>query len=714
MDGIAVREDGVDVSAMSGALRADASGWEVAVDVGGTFVDVIAVSPDGVVHASKHARRGAAPAEAVLAAVDTVASVQGFRGADVTRWLHGTTIATNLLLEQDAAPVGVLVPRGFADVLTLGRQSRRDLYASHVGVQTPVDLMPEDLRVEIDGRLGADGREVEPLTRSSVVDALSALHAAGVRSVAICLLFSHCNPAHERQVAAWCAEWSPALQVSLSSDVDPRPREFERWLTTAMDAYVKPGVSAYLQALKAGLAQRGYPAPWVMRSFGGIAPVDDCAALPIALAMSGPAAAVNGVARMIDPATAASAAISIDIGGTSSDLSLLEQGAARYTQALAVGHLDLRVRSLDIVSIPLGGGSIVRVNAAGALRIGPDSAGARPGPAAYAQGGTLATVTDCLVVLGLLPERLASGLMLDRGKAEAAVNDSVAAPLGLSITAAAAAALAVANASLAEAIKRTAFAAGVNPREVTLVAAGGGGGLHVAEAAALVGARRVVVPPLPGVAAAYGLLRSPRIAMKEAAMSGVLDDEDVLPAVEALLRELTAALPAGSAAGHSERVVDSFIDVGYLGQEFALEVAYTPGVDTAATLAARFDHVHTRVRGQAFSGGHRVHAVRAVARWAPAARSLTLTTKAHAGRASGNSLISSTGLPRAEGSPVSDTLSLQLPGVPSCAVFARAALAAHDTGIGPALVTALDTTIWIPPSWRWTVDDDGVLILEAP
>ncbi|WP_420224618.1 hydantoinase/oxoprolinase family protein [Pigmentiphaga litoralis] len=476
MDGIASRADGVDGEARSGALPANARGWEVAVDVGGTFVDVIAVSPDGVVHPSKHARRGAAPAEAVLAAVDAVASVQGFCGADVTRWLHGTTLATNLLLEQDAAPIGVLVPRGFADVLTLGRQSRRDVYASHVGVQTPVDLIPEDLRIEIDGRLDARGIEIEPLTRSSVAQALAALHAAGVRSVAICLLFSHRNPAHERQVAAWCAELSPALQVSLSSDVDPRPREFERWLTTAMDAYVKPGVSAYLQALKAGLAERGYPAPWVMRSFGGIAPVDECAALPIALAMSGPAAAVNGVARMIDPATSASVAISIDIGGTTSDLSLLEQGAARYTQALAVGQLDLRVRSLDIVSIAMGGGSIVRVTTAGALRIGPDSAGARPGPAAYGQGGQLATVTDCLVVLGRLPERLASGLMLDRGKAEAAVNESVAAPLGLSVAAAAAAALAVANASLAEAIKRTAFAAGVNPREVTLVAAGGGGG----------------------------------------------------------------------------------------------------------------------------------------------------------------------------------------------------------------------------------------------
>ena len=246
-------------------------------------------------------------------------------------------------------------------------------------------------------------------------------------------------------------------------------------------------------------------------------------------------------------------------------------------------------------------------------------------------------------------------------------------------------------------------------------------------------------------------------------MSGVLDDEDVLPAVEALLRELTAALPAGNTAdhisanaagstadhmagniaGHADRFVDSFIDVGYLGQEFALEVAYTPGVDTAATLAARFDNVHTRVRGQAFSGGHRVHAVRAVARWTPLARSLTLATKAHAGEVSGNSLISSTGLHSAWRGAVSagvredgcdvdvhaerddrdlnasapgprQTLSLQLPGVPSCAVFARAELAARDTGTGPALVTALDTTIWIPPSWRWTVDDDGVLILEAP
>ena len=667
--------------------------WEVAVDVGGTFVDVVALSPDGRVHASKHSRRAVLPEDAVLHAVDAVADQLGFTSGQVGRWLHGTTIATNILLERRASPVGVITNRGFSDVLTLGRQNRRDLYARQVVSQTPSDLMPEAMRVEIDGRLDAAGVECEPLSRASVVAALAVLHGAGVRSAAICLLFSHRNDAHERQVLDWCSELAPDMQLSLSSAVDPRAREFERWLTTALDAYVKPGVAAYLHAFSAGLAERGYQAPLIMRSSGGVAPMADCTRMPIALAMSGPAAAVNGVASMLDPVTLRGAAISIDIGGTSSDLSLLDGGQARFTQELQVGELGLRMRSLDIVSIPLGGGSIVRVNAAGAIRIGPDSAGAQPGPAAYGRGGELATITDCLVVLGLLPQTLASGLLLDRRLACAAVEAALGQPLAMTAEAAALTALRVANAQLGEAVKQTAFAAGFDTRELVLVAAGGGGGMHVAEAAERVGVRRVVVPALPGVAAAYGLLRSAQTAVRERAVLSALDDEG-LAGVRMAAAELADAATMVVSGSYQAQEISFFLDVGYLGQEFTLEVPFYPDRDTGVEIGQRFDDVHTKIRGQAFQSGHSVRAVRAVASCAPLARRRDLHP------------------PAMEGMALVASQPLYLPDHSSCPVCSRASLAPGAMGQGPMVVISTDSTVWVPPAWDWQVTDDRVLVLE--
>ncbi|MBX6317104.1 hydantoinase/oxoprolinase family protein [Pigmentiphaga sp.] len=674
------------------AYDRDTRRWEVGIDVGGTFVDVVAVAPDGAVHASKHSRRAGEPAQAVLQALDEVSGTLGFQPSEVGRILHGTTIATNILLERSEPPVAVIVNRGFADVLTLGRQNRRDLYAPWVPCQAPVSLVPDALRFEIGGRIDAAGQECEPLNEAEVRGAAQAMREAGVRSAAVCLLFSHCNPAHERQVRAWCEDTAPEIAISLSSEVDPRPREFERWLTAAMDAYVKIGVTDYLRRFQDGLRQRGYVPALVMRSQGGVATLDACLRKPLTLAMSGPAAAVQGVAGMLDETSLAGDALSLDIGGTTSDLSLIQGGRTRYTLELGVGDMSLRMRSVDVLSVAVGGGSYVSVHAGGGIRVGPESAGARPGPVAYGRGGVRVTVTDCLLVLGLLPERLAGGLALDREAAAAAIEASLARPLGLSVEAAAHAAVHVANGALAEAVKRAAFAVGSDPRKLTLVAAGGGGAMHAAEVARMAGIARVAVPALPGVAAAYGLLRSDWTDVVEQALDLPLAD-DAWQQLGSVARRLAEVLRAPDVVSYGELSHAFFLDVGYAGQEFALEVPFELAHDSAADIARRFDDEHARIRGQAFSAPHRVRGMRLVARRAPSSA---------AGEAR----------PVATGGQLERERTLRLPQVASCLVHQRAELAVGQEESGPAIIMSGDSTAWVPPGWRWRVDSSRALIME--
>jgi N-methylhydantoinase A/oxoprolinase/acetone carboxylase beta subunit len=384
--------------------------------------------------------------------------------------------------------------------------------------------------------------------------------------------------------------------------VDPRPREYERALTAALDAYVKAAVAGYLEALAKGVMERGYPAPLLMQAIGGVAPIRACVERPLALAMSGPAAAVSGACALLDAQTRAGLAVTMDVGGTTTDLALLEAGTQRFAEELQIGDLLLRLRSVEVTSIAVGGGSVVRVNDAGGLRVGAESTGAFPGPAAFARGGSHATLADAFVVAGLLPATLAGGLRLDRPLAAAAVRREAAEPLGATLEQAAWSIIEVANAQLAEAVKQVALARGHDPRDATLVAAGGGGGLHAAEVATRVGMRRVLIPPGTGVIAAYGLLSCPALTLLERALDLPLESSGLAPAIRGLLDEASRAKPLD---GYGAQALEAFVDVCYAGQEFSLEVPCDPGVDTAQQLANRFDEEHRRIRGQAFEGQRR-------------------------------------------------------------------------------------------------------------
>ena len=639
--------------------------WAIGIDMGGTFIDVVACSSDGELRSLKHPRDAGHLVQPILQAVQRMLDDSGIATTQVARIVHGSTVVTNLLLEQTDGPVAVLTNTGMRDILALARQDRRDLYTAAVLPPTPERrLFPAAQRFEIAGRVDAQGGEIEALDREQVIALAHRITAAGLRSVAVCLLFSHLRPAHERQVRAWLLDVEPALMVSLSSEVDPKPREFERFLATAFDAYSKPMVQQYLQALGSALAERGLPAPALMRSEGGIAPWQVAVQRPIGLAMSGPCAALQGVAASLPDSDAAQVVMSIDVGGTSTDIGILEAGRPLFTDTLLCEDLTLRLRCADVESLSIGGGSLASVNAGGGLRLGPRSQGAWPGPAAYGLGGSNATLTDALLLLGRLPRQLAGGVVLDAALAEAAVTRDIAQPLGISAIDAAQAVVATAATAMAESVKMRAFQRDIHPADCLLVAAGGGGAQHVAEVAELAGVSRVRVIAHAGVVAALGLLASPPTQTVEKACALPLD-ADGLAALVALRDDLQPTQACES--------IRWSLEILHKGQGSPVEVAWWPD-DDLATLQARFAARYEALRGQ-----------------------MPARSDAQVGLLRG---VFEQAVPQ--------------PGVNAHHLRPDPALWANcpTEGQGPQALFAATTTVWVPAGWRWAQAADGSLLLS--
>lgn len=644
--------------------------WAIGVDMGGTFIDVVAVADDGRLASLKHPREKGQLAQPVLAAIDRLCVLHGIAPAEVARIVHGSTVVTNLLLEQNARPVAVLTTAGMRDVLALARQDRRDLYAPVIVAPTPEEkLFPRHLRFEIGGRIDAQGLEASPLSTDGFDDIVEAIDAAGVRAVAICLLFAHRNPAHELQLRSMLLARLPDMRVSLSSEVDPKPREFERFLTTAVDAYCKPMVSDYMRELADALTARGLPAPFLMRSEGGIGAWHDVAARPVGLAMSGPCAALQGIATSLaGQSELPSALIALDVGGTSTDIGLIEDGCPSFGELLHCADLTLRLRCADVESLSVGGGSIVRVLAGGALRLGPRSQGAWPGPAAHGLGGDSATLTDALCVLGRLPATLAGGVALDRAAADAVITRDVAEPLGISTMDAATAVVRTAASAMAEALKTRSFQRGLDPAEALLIAAGGGGAQHAAEVAALAGIAQVRVLPHAGVVAALGMLCAPVTHTVERVCEWPLDAAG-LDRLRTVADTLTPAEPCEAAQWS--------VALCHAGQEFPIDVDWSLATDGVAELHARFAQRHLQLRGAATTGHTvQVRLLRAVFEQSLPQPAPVLGTHRRDATAPG----------------------------------AWADLPVQ--GDGPKALFAAMTTVWVPQGWRWTRLPDDSLALD--
>jgi N-methylhydantoinase A len=485
--------------------------YRIGVDVGGTFTDLVAVDDCGRTTLAKVASTPADPSEGVMAGLHLLAQLLG---CDLTgllaateRIVHGTTVATNALIERKGARLGLLTTAGHRDIVEMREGLKDDRY--NLRQPPPEPLVPRRLRLGVDERLRADGRVERPLDRESLQRAIAILEREGVEAVAVAYLHAWRDPAHERATRAALARALPGLYVSLSSEVLPQIKEFERVSTTIVNAYVGPALSRYLDRLERRLEEAGYRGPTlIIQSHGGVMPIAAAGRLAAGAVLSGPAGGIAGAlhaARLLGEADL----IPFDMGGTSTDISLIVAGQPSLAQGRKIAGERLALSSLDIVSIGAGGGSIARVDRGGILHVGPDSAGAVPGPACYGAGGEAATVTDANLVLGYLdPARFLGGRRsLDRAAAERAV-DRIAAALGVERIAAARGIHRLVNTTMAEGVRLVSVRRGVDPRRFALFAFGGAAGLHATDIARQLDLRRVIVPRVAAVLSAWGMLAS--------------------------------------------------------------------------------------------------------------------------------------------------------------------------------------------------------------
>jgi N-methylhydantoinase A len=683
----------------------------IGVDIGGTFTDAVAVDDAGRTWTAK-VPSTPDPAEGFFAALAALGGAPPPAGpppsgsadapgpaAAAAFVVHGTTVATNALLQGQGARTALVTNRGFRDILEIGFQNRPDLYDIRVHRSRP--LVPRELCFEIAGRMGPDGREEEPLDPAEVEALAARLVALRIEAVAVCLLHAYRNDAHEQAVASILRRRLTATVVA-SAEVCREFREYPRASTAVINAVVAPVVGRYLDRVGD---------VYVMQSNGGMLAASAARRRPAFMVESGPAAAVMAAAyraRLLG----ISRALALDIGGTTAKVALILDGepaiapeievGARHGAPSRLGHgggYPLRTPCVDLVEIGAGGGSIAWLDSGGALRVGPRSAGAVPGPACYPQGGPDPTLTDANLLLGRLdPDRFLGGRVRLRPEAAEAAFRRLGAAMGRSATQAAAGAVAVAVDAMAAALRLATVDKGHDPREFALVVLGGAGPLHACAIAADAGIRRVVIPPRPGLGSAQGLLVTDLRLESVLSWPGRLDAVP-LDALAGRLDDLEAGLRRELAAqgiGGAERVeVQRLLDLRYLGQSFELAVPLAAG-EGAGALAARFHALHERRYGFCVPEepvelvAARVLAAGRVARPDPAPA------------------------PRGTGSPAPvgvRAVVTDRPGAPAdAAVYERAALGAGDRVAGPALVHEPDATTYLPPGWTAEVGGHGDLV----
>ena len=587
----------------------------IGIDIGGTFTDLVAIAADGRVLTHKTASTphdyGEGIIEGLRALLATEGEPGGGRDAVVSEVLHATTIGSNTVLEGKGARTALITTRGFRDILEIRDLRMPVLYDLHW--TKPRALVERRLRLEVIEKLRPDGSVATPLDHASIDAAIEMLRAEQVESLAICLLHAYANPAHERDVAHAVRAALPDLTISVSHEILPEIKEYPRTSTTVINAYVQPVVRAYVTSLAARLRALGIAAPLqLMQSNGGLASAEFAAIAPAHIIESGPAAGVVGGAalaiRLDEPRI-----ITFDMGGTTAKAGLVENGEVLRSEALEVGGgvmagsrllvgagYLLKLPAIDLAEVGAGGGSICRLDAAGAPKVGPDSAGAEPGPVCYGRGGSEPTITDCSLVLGYLdPAGLVGGaLKLDVGAARAAIQQTLAEPLHRSVEEAAYGMLRLAAASMMRAIRAVSVERGRDPRQFSLLAFGGNGPLFAAAIAAELGIRHVIVPPLPGVFSAFGLLvadaehhatRSLRMRLDEA------DPVRIAAVLDGLIAASTDRL-ARDGFPPERQIVRRAALARYVGQSSEIEVRLPDG-DVLPHLAVLFGEEHERTYG---------------------------------------------------------------------------------------------------------------------
>jgi N-methylhydantoinase A/oxoprolinase/acetone carboxylase beta subunit len=684
--------------------------YRIGFDVGGTFTDFALQSPTGELITGKRLTTYPDPSAACLEGLDELIAAAGLRWSDVAQLVHGTTLGSNVVIERKARGVGLLTTRGFRDVLLIGREKRYQVY--DLQIDKPRPLVPRRLVGEVTERILADGSIRTPLDEADARRAIRALAGRGVTTLAVCLLHAYVNPEHERRIAALAAEEAPQVTVTMSHEVSPTFREYERTSTTVVNAYVMTALRQYLRGLERAVGERGCRGRFfVMQSSGGIATAEAMERHPVRMIESGPAAGAL-MAAGYGELTGHRDLIAFDMGGTTAKLALIENGRPFTTTTFELHRvnnapgsgLPMNIQALDLVEIGAGGGSIARA-ALGVIAVGPESASSTPGPVCYGRGGVDPTVTDANLVLGYLnPEYFAGGAMrLHLGTAARAIEERIARPLGLTLEAAAWGIHAIVNTNMELATRVVSIERGRDPRDLTLVAFGGSGPVHGCRLAQALGIPRVILPAAAGVTAAIGLLAAEvrfdvgrtyhrRIDEVDGERLAAIYDEMTTQAV-AVVRE--------SAVDGRIQVVRS-ADARYVGQGYELNVPVPAGPLDAAALGrvrAAFDDVYAARYGYAD----------------PRAPVEVVTWKLSAVAGAPRIALAKTPPCSGEGGRkgVRRAYFPEARGYLECPVYDRYALPPGIALTGPAIVEERESTTVLPPGVAAVVDEYGNLIVEV-
>ena len=676
------------------------SRYRIGIDVGGTFTDLyLHDQQTGVVARHKLLSTPGRPHVAPLQGIREILKQVGGDGPEVAFVGLGTTVMTNALLERKGAPTGLITTAGFRDLLEIARQKRPHTFDPFVSKPEP--LIPRHLRFEVKERVASDGSVLVELEEASLDQAIERLKAAGVEAVAVCFLNSYANPAHERQTARALRERWPDVHVSASADVLPEFREYERLSSTVVNAYLMPVTRNYLRQFEAEVKSLGMPQPpFVMNSGGGIMTPEQAGERPIDTLFSGPSGGVSGAVHVSVRAGERNI-ITFDMGGTSTDVCLVQDARAQLSHSRFIDGVPLKAAALDVHTVGAGGSSIALIDAGGMLKVGPQSAGARPGPACYMQGGEQATVTDANVVLGRLnPEYLLGGsLKIDAARSHAVIERHVAKPKDMSVVEAAASIVALADTNMAHAVRFVSVERGLDPGEFVLVAFGGAGPVHAASVARQLGIRAVLVPQAPGVLCAMGVLV--KDVQMDFSRTRVCSERS--PACSAAVHDVYRELESHARAafdGNSSLVLARSADVRYLGQNHELTVDVPGGTFDAPSLAAVKENFHA-AHQELFGYASRDKLLELV----------TFRVKASVPVERGNfnagvEVGARTIAPRTHRKVYFDET-----GFVDCAVYERTTLRPRDTIEGPAIVEQMDATTVIPPDFTGRVDEHGNLML---
>ncbi|MCY9695425.1 hydantoinase/oxoprolinase family protein [Paenibacillus alginolyticus] len=680
----------------------------VGVDVGGTFTDVTLVDThSGNILNHKVPSTPDDPSRAIMSGVEQILEINGVPVADVRYLAHGTTVATNSLIERKGALTGLLVTDGFRDLLEIGRQTRPSLYDFFK--EKPEPVIPGHLRLEVDERIYADGSMRKELDKNRLREAIEKLKQEGVQAIAVCYLFSYLNPEHEKQTVEEIRRLFPEAYVSASHLVVPEFREYARLSTTALNAYLGPVMQKYMENFQHSVREAGIPVePYIMQSNGGIISIQESVSNPIRTAVSGPAAGVVAAAHLAE-LTGYKNMITFDMGGTSADFSLIENGEPKISMEREVEGFPARIPMLDIHACGAGGGSIAWLDAGGALKVGPESAGSMPGPAAYGRGGTRPTVTDANVILGRLnPDGILGGRMtLDVDASKRVVQEHICDRANLSLMEATMGILSVVNANMTRAIRLISVEKGYDPREFTLVSFGGGGGLHCGALALELGIPRILVPPSPGTFCSLGLLVTD--VRSDYVRSSLLESN--ANSMEAIRDIFSGMEQEGAAMLEKEGILESKrryvlgLDLRFKGQNYELTVPVEGSELNSEGLQGILDRFHEQ-HEKNYGYSNRTGIIEFVNYRVTALGELPKATFRRA-EESGNRNVQPSSYREVYFSEA------DRPDYYHTAIYQRNELAPGDHVEGPAIIEQMDSTILLLPGQTMCVDAYRNLVIHT-